>query len=65
MPAEKIHYALLALLLAVSLLLSPFFYVRLRPSPRPRPTAERWRKVWAANLLALLAGLLLWWWLAG
>ncbi|QMT40894.1 hypothetical protein [Neisseria shayeganii] len=63
MSIEKIYYAGLTLLLAVSMLLSPFFYVRLRKTARQRPTAARWRKVWLANLLATLLVLLIWWWL--
>lgn len=63
MPIEKIYYAGLTLLLAVSMLLSPFFYVRLRKAAHQRPTAARWRKVWLANLLAALLVLLIWWWL--
>lgn len=62
MPIEKIYYAALALLLAVSMLLSPFFYVRLRKTARQQPTAIRWRKVWLANLLAVATALLIWWW---
>lgn len=62
MPIEKIYYAVLTLLLAVSLLLSPFFYVHLRKTTHQQPTAARWRKVWLANLLAAVIALLVWWW---
>lgn len=57
MSAEKAYYALIALLAAASLLLSPFFFVRRRRA-LPPPSAGRWRKVWLANLLALLLFLL-------
>ncbi|MDO4693910.1 MAG: hypothetical protein Q4A62_04685 [Eikenella sp.] len=62
MPIEKIYYAVLTLLLAVSLLLSPFFYVRRRKTARPQATAARWRTIWLANLLAAATALLAWWW---
>ena len=62
MPAEKIYYAVIILLSAVSVLLSPFFYVRRGrnglkiTSPRKR----QWRAIVTANLITCLILLLVW-----
>ena len=62
MPAEKIYYAVIILLSAVSVLLSPFFYVRrgrngLKITP---PRKRQWRAIVTANLITCLILLLVW-----
>ena len=62
MPAEKIYYAVIISLSAVSVLLSPFFYVRrgrngLKITP---PRKRQWQVIVAANLITCLILLLVW-----
>ncbi|ASP17429.1 hypothetical protein ACG2K1_07365 [Neisseria sp. 23W00296] len=65
MPTEKIYYAAVILLSAVSILLSPFFYVRRSRTAltvRP-PTRRQWYWVLAVNTVlcaVLLAAWYLW-----
>ncbi|MDO5059612.1 MAG: hypothetical protein Q4D82_06670 [Neisseria sp.] len=64
METEKLYYAAVVLISAVSILLSPFFYMKMaggsRKVPRPKPTAKSWRIIAAGNLLAA-AGLFAVW----
>ena len=62
MPAEKIYYAVIILLSTVSVLLSPFFYVRRsRNGLKITPLRKRqWRVIVAANLITCLILLLVW-----
>ena len=62
MPAEKIYYAIIILLSAVSVLLSPFFYVRRsRNGLKITPSRKRqWRAIVAATLITCLILLLVW-----
>ncbi|MFC3875197.1 hypothetical protein [Neisseria musculi] len=62
MEREKIYYAAVILISAVSILLSPFFYVRRTRKPQnAQPAERRWRAVVAGNLLMVLALLAVWW----
>ena len=62
MAPEKIYYAVVVLVCAASMLLSPFFYVRrsrngLKITP---PRKRQWRAIVAANLITCLILLLVW-----
>jgi hypothetical protein len=60
MATEKIYYAVVILLTAVSVLLSPFFY--LQRAKRPSGARSRqWRIVLISNVITLLMLLLVWW----
>lgn len=63
METEKLYYAAVVLICAVSILLSPFFYMKMLPGGRktaraPRP--KRWFVVALSNLSAILALLAAW-----
>lgn len=61
MEREKIYYAAVILISAVSILLSPFFYVS-RGKRLLKPAGSRsWRKVIAGNILMALILLAVWW----
>ncbi|MCP1659565.1 hypothetical protein [Neisseria perflava] len=59
MENEKIHYFVIILLCAASMLLSPFFYVRRSGRVQQRPI--RWKPIVIANLVMIAALLLAWW----
>ncbi|WP_274571439.1 hypothetical protein [Neisseria leonii] len=59
MENEKIYYALLVLLCAVSMLMSPFFFIR-RNRHRVAAADRRWRTIGAVNLLAAAGLAALW-----
>ncbi|WP_373747047.1 hypothetical protein [Neisseria dentiae] len=62
MEREKIYYAAVIFISAVSILLSPFFYVRRTRRPQNgHPAERRWRAVIAGNILMVLALLAMWW----
>lgn len=62
MEKEKIYYAVIILISAVSILLSPFVYAR-----RGRPTANgqrmptHWRIIFISNIAAVFILLTAWW----
>lgn len=63
METEKLYYAAVVLVSAVSILLSPFFYMKMLPGGRKKPNAprpKRWPVVIASNLLAAAALLAVW-----
>ena len=64
MPTEKIYYAVVILLAAVSVLLSPFFYIRRnrKQPPNPRLAKRQWNIVLISNLL-IIAGLIAAWYI--
>ncbi|MCF7521439.1 hypothetical protein L4G92_05165 [Neisseria sp. ZJ106] len=62
MGSEKIYYAVVILICAASMLLSPFFYLRrsergvkLQRAPR------RWTPIVVANLVMIAAAVFVWW----
>ena len=64
METEKVYYAVLILVCAASMLLSPFFYIRrsqaaneLQQPPKPK----RWAPIFLANLVMVAALLFVWW----
>ncbi|MDO5070075.1 MAG: hypothetical protein Q4D78_07750 [Neisseria zoodegmatis] len=61
MEREKIYYAAVILISAISILLSPFFYVS-RGKRLLKPADSRsWRKIIAGNILMALVLLVVWW----
>ncbi|KPN74949.1 hypothetical protein [Neisseria sp. 74A18] len=61
MEREKIYYAAVILVSAVSILLSPFFYVS-RGKQNAKPAGSRsWMKIIAGNILMAAVLLAVWW----
>ena len=61
METEKIYYAMIILLGAASMLLSPFFYIRrTRSGAELRRTPRQWKPIIIANLVMIIA-LVVWW----
>ena len=61
METEKIYYAVIILLCAASMLLSPFFYIRrTRSGAELRRTPRQWKPIIIANLVMIIA-LVVWW----
>lgn len=61
METEKIYYAVIILLCAASMLLSPFFYVRrTRSGAELRHAPRQWKPIIIANLVMIIA-LVVWW----
>ncbi|MFS6938370.1 hypothetical protein [Neisseria animaloris] len=58
---EKIYYAAVILISAVSVLLSPFFYVRRGNTVNGRHVKRQWKTVWVSNILIALILLAIWW----
>ncbi|MDO4696965.1 MAG: hypothetical protein Q4A49_05545 [Neisseria sp.] len=66
METEKLYYAALMLICAVSILLSPFFYMRMLPGSRKTPPVfrpKRWPAIIVGNITAILALLAVWYFL--
>ncbi|MDO1509141.1 MULTISPECIES: hypothetical protein [unclassified Neisseria] len=61
MEKEKIYYAAVILISAVSVLLSPFFYVRRGNTVNSRHAKRQWKTVWISNILITLILLAIWW----
>lgn len=62
MPSEKIYYGIVIFLCAVSMLLSPFFYMNLAGSKaKRRQKSRQWRVIALSNIVMLAA--LVWIWL--
>lgn len=62
METEKIYYALIILICAASMLLSPFFYIRhTRSKAQIGLTARNWKPIVIANLIMIGALLFIWW----
>lgn len=62
METEKIYYAVIILIAAASMLLSPFFYIRKsRNTAGFRPQPRRWKPIAAANLIMTAALVFVWW----
>ncbi|MDO4998201.1 MAG: hypothetical protein Q4E16_06140 [Neisseria sp.] len=57
MSYEKIYYAAIVLLAAISILLSPFFYIRrpARAASKPKNKIAVWTWVIISNLIAIAA----------
>jgi len=61
METEKIYYAVIILLCAASMLLSPFFYIRrTRSGTELRHAPRQWKPIIIANLVMIIA-LVAWW----
>ena len=66
MSTEKIYYTIIILVSALSVLLSPFFYIR-RGKPQISPPAARmgWWLIIASNIMVALVLFAVWYfWLA-
>lgn len=63
MEREKIYYAAVIFISTVSILLSPFFYIRRTHRPENGRSAKRrrWCAVAAGNILMASALLAVWW----
>ena len=66
MSTEKIYYTIIILVSALSVLLSPFFYIRRGKLQSSRPAARMgWWLIIASNILVALVLLAVWYfWLA-
>ena len=62
-PTEKLYYSIVVLVAAVSVLLSPFFYVRSNNEPKIRKPVA-WRLIIASYLIigTILLALAYWYW---
>ena len=61
METHKIYYAVIILLCAASMLLSPFFYIRrTRSGAELRHAPRQWKPIIIANLVMIIA-LVVWW----
>ncbi|WP_416192602.1 hypothetical protein [Neisseria sp. CCUG12390] len=59
---EKIYYAVIILICAASMLLSPFFYIRrTRNTTEVRQRPQRWTPIVIANLIMIAALVFIWW----
>ena len=62
METEKIYYSAVILISALSILLSPFFYIRRGKRPVDgRVMKRQWKIVLFSNLLIVLALIAVWW----
>ncbi|MRN39250.1 hypothetical protein CRG49_005390 [Neisseria sp. N95_16] len=62
METEKIYYAVIILICAASMLLSPFFYIRrTRNAAEVRQQPQRWMPIIIANLIMIAALVFIWW----
>ena len=61
METHKIYYAVIILVCAASMLLSPFFYIRrTRSGAELRHAPRQWKPIIIANLVMIIA-LVAWW----
>lgn len=61
MPPEKIYYAVIILISAVSILLSPFFYVRATKRVKSRHEIKNdWKMVVISSVIMFVVLLLIW-----
>lgn len=61
METHKIYYAVIILVCATSMLLSPFFYIRrTRSGTELRRAPRQWKPILFANIL-MIAALFVWW----
>lgn len=62
MTTEKIYYSIVIVLSAVSVLMSPFFYIkRGKTAANPANVQRQWKTVMISNIL-ILGGLAAAWW---
>ena len=62
MTTEKIYYSIVIVLSAVSILMSPFFYIkRGKAAATPANVQRQWKTVMISNIL-ILGGLAAAWW---
>ena len=62
MSTEKIYYTIIILVSALSVLLSPFFYIRrTRNATEVRQQPQRWTPIIIANLIMIAALVFIWW----
>ena len=63
METEKIYYAVIILLCAASMLLSPFFYIgRTRSGADVRLAPRQWKPIIIDNLVMIIAFVVWWIW---
>lgn len=61
METHKIYYAVIILVCATSMLLSPFFYIRrTRSGTELRRAPRQWKPILFANII-MIAALFVWW----
>lgn len=61
METHKIYYAVIILVCAASMLLSPFFYIRrTRSGAELRRSPRQWKPILFANII-MIAALFVWW----
>ena len=61
METHKIYYAVIILVCAASMLLSPFFYIRrTRSGTELRRAPRQWKPILFANII-MIAALFVWW----
>lgn len=61
METHKIYYAVIILVCAASMLLSPFFYIRrTRSGAELRRAPRQWKPILFANII-MIAALFVWW----
>ncbi|HFC8497623.1 TPA: hypothetical protein ACFP3W_001851 [Neisseria subflava] len=61
METHKIYYAVIILVCAASMLLSPFFYIRrTRSGSKLRRAPRQWKPILFANII-MIAALFVWW----
>jgi len=61
METHKIYYAVIILVCAASMLLSPFFYIRrTRSGSELRRAPRQWKPILFANII-MIAALFVWW----
>ena len=62
METDKIYYAVIILICAASMLLSPFFYIRhTRDGAQLRQRPKNWKPIIFANLIMIAALVFIWW----
>lgn len=61
MEPEKIYYSIVILISALSILLSPFFYIRRGKRPAQGTVRKQWKIVAASNIIVVLILIAAWW----
>ena len=62
MGTDKIYYAVIILICAASMLLSPFFYIRRTlDGAQLRQRPKNWKPIIFANLIMIAALVFIWW----